>query len=100
MVLHMKEKSLMPDAVLERILISMDWDLLREKLVQDRRIVRQLISRVYAFEGLLFWRLVEAIGIAAETIDEQKPAMLPNWYGAVCGNSTRSQVEPPGMYRK
>lgn len=69
----MKEKSLIPDAVLERILISMDWDLLREKLVQDRRIVRQLISRVYAFEGLLFWRLVEAIGIAAETIDEQKP---------------------------
>ncbi|NLP23502.1 MAG: hypothetical protein GX382_03115 [Syntrophomonadaceae bacterium] len=60
-------------AYFEHILINKDWDLLREKLAQDRRIMGQLLGRVYVNDGLLFWRAIEAIGIAAETIEAQKP---------------------------
>jgi methylated-DNA-[protein]-cysteine S-methyltransferase len=68
----MKEKS-PASSELQQILIDRDWDSLREKVIQDRDVVRQLSRRIYVNEGLLFWRAIEAIGTAAEAIDSQQP---------------------------
>jgi AraC family transcriptional regulator of adaptative response/methylated-DNA-[protein]-cysteine methyltransferase len=70
--LNVKEKNLAQNE-LQQLLINQDWDLLREKVAQNRDIVRQLTRRTYVNDGLLFWRAVEAIGIAAETIETQQP---------------------------
>jgi methylated-DNA-[protein]-cysteine S-methyltransferase len=68
----MKEKNPAQNE-LQQILIDAAWDLLREKVTQNREIIRQLSRRIYVNDGLLFWRAVEAIGIAAETIESQQP---------------------------
>lgn len=69
----MQDKNNLEPPELHHILNNADWDLLREKAIQDREIVRYLLRRVYVNDGLLFWRAVEAIGIAAAAIDAQKP---------------------------
>lgn len=72
-MLPVKDKSVLSKPELNDILLHADWDLLREKVMQDREIVRYLMRRAYVKDGLLFWRAVEAIGIAAEAIDAQIP---------------------------
>lgn len=69
----MKDKSMLPSSELHHILVNADWDLLRQKVIQDREVIRYLLRRAYVNDGLLFWRAVEAIGIAAEAIDTQTP---------------------------
>lgn len=69
----------MMQAELQRILLEKDWKMLREKAAEDREIVRQLMSRIYVKEGLLFWRAVEGLGIAAQTIEKIQPG-----YAAEC----------------
>lgn len=68
----MKEKNLMQNE-LQQILMNNDWVSLRKQVIQNRDVVRQLLRRTYVNDGLLFWRAVEAIGIAAETIESQQP---------------------------
>lgn len=63
----------MMQAELQRILLEKDWKMLREKAAEDREIVRQLMSRIYVKEGLLFWRAIEGLGIAAQTIEHIQP---------------------------
>ncbi|HOQ10152.1 MAG TPA: hypothetical protein PLG09_08525 [Syntrophomonadaceae bacterium] len=69
----MKDKSQLPNCELIQILKDANWNLLREKVMQDREIVRYLMRRAYVKDGLLFWRAVEGIGVAAEAIDAHKP---------------------------
>lgn len=63
----------MVQSELQRILLEKDWKRLREKAAEDRGIVRQLMSRIYVKEGLLFWRAIEGLGIAAQTIERIQP---------------------------
>ncbi|HVJ48041.1 DVU0298 family protein [Desulfitobacterium sp.] len=58
---------------LQRILLEKDWQLLREKAVEDRGIVQRLMSRIFVKDGLQFWRAIEGLGIAAQTIEEHEP---------------------------
>ncbi|HQA07385.1 MAG TPA: hypothetical protein PLM20_06385 [Syntrophomonadaceae bacterium] len=69
----MKDKSALLTPEIDDVLLHADWDLLREKVMQDREIVRYLMRRAYVKDGLLFWRAVEGIGVAAETIDAHRP---------------------------
>lgn len=57
---------------LQRLLLEKDWKRLREKVVEDQGIVRQLMSRIYVNDGLLFWRAVDALGIAVQMIEAGK----------------------------
>lgn len=63
----------MMQSELQRILLEKDWKNLREKAAEDRGIVRQLMSRIYVKDGLLFWRAIEGLGIAAQTIERIQP---------------------------
>ncbi|MDA8226654.1 MAG: methylated-DNA--[protein]-cysteine S-methyltransferase [Desulfitobacterium hafniense] len=57
---------------LVQILEKRDWDSLRQIVRTNRGIIRDLTKRVYIKDGILFWRAVEAIGVAASELDKLK----------------------------
>lgn len=63
----------MNKSVLQQILLESDWKSLREKVVNDSGIIRQLQSRVFIKDGLQFWRAIEGLGIAVKELEEHKP---------------------------
>ncbi|MEA4901765.1 DVU0298 family protein [Desulfitobacterium sp.] len=63
----------MNKSVLQQILLESDWKSLREKVVNDSGIIRQLQSRVFVKDGLQFWRAIEGLGIAVKVLEDHKP---------------------------
>ncbi|HZK53761.1 MAG TPA: methylated-DNA--[protein]-cysteine S-methyltransferase [Desulfosporosinus sp.] len=61
----------------ERILEKRDWKQLNIWAKENKNVYRQLMSRIYVKDGLVFWRAVEALGVFAHTIeqDDQKYAL-------------------------
>ena len=61
----------------ERILENRDWKQLNIWAKENKNVYRQLMSRIYVNDGLIFWRAVEALGVLAHTIelDDQKYAL-------------------------
>jgi methylated-DNA-[protein]-cysteine S-methyltransferase len=63
----------MDRSALQQILIERDWELLRDKAVEDRGVARQLLNRVYVKDGLQFWRAIQGLGIVARTLEDHQP---------------------------
>ena len=61
----------MPKKDIEQTLANRDWEQLIIWARADRNIVRQLVSRIYVQDGLLFWRAVEALGVVAHVLEQE-----------------------------
>lgn len=96
----MKDKSQLPNCELIQILKDANWNLLREKVMQDREIVRYLMRRAYVKDGLLFWRAVEGIGVAAEAIDAHKPGYAAEMVRRYLWLVNDESGGRPGTHRK
>ncbi|AGA68571.1 O-6-methylguanine DNA methyltransferase [Desulfitobacterium dichloroeliminans LMG P-21439] len=55
---------------LESILLKRDWSGGRE-ILREKDSIRGLMSRIYVKDGLMFWRAIEALGVAAALVEEQ-----------------------------
>lgn len=58
---------------LNQILENRDWLALEEQACKNKAIIRNLMSRIYIKDGLIFWRAVEALGEAASKIEKKEP---------------------------
>lgn len=57
----------------ERTLENRDWKQLNIWAKENKNVYRQLMSRIYVKDGLVFWRAVEALGILAHKIEQDDP---------------------------
>ena len=54
---------------IEGVLENRDWKQLNAWTNENKSLIRHLMSRIYVNDGIMFWRAVEALGIAAHNID-------------------------------
>lgn len=57
---------------LETILRNRDWRGLKELILVNKKITGSLMKRIYIKDGLMFWKAVEALGVAAMLEEERK----------------------------
>ncbi|KGK91884.1 6-O-methylguanine DNA methyltransferase [Desulfosporosinus sp. HMP52] len=58
----------------EQVLENRDWDTLKLWASEHRNVYRQLMTRIYVKDGLIFWRAVEGLGFLVREIEKIKPA--------------------------
>lgn len=58
----------------EQVLENRDWEQLKIWAKEHRNVYRQLMTRIYVKDGLIFWRAVEALGFLVHEIEKEKPA--------------------------
>lgn len=59
--------------MMEKILRERNWqDLEKLVLVSSKKAIRTLVNRIYIKDGLVFWRAVEALGVASALDEKQK----------------------------
>lgn len=58
----------------EQVLENRDWDKLTIWAKEHRNVYRQLMTRIYVKDGLIFWRAVEGLGFLVREIEKIKPA--------------------------
>lgn len=57
----------------EQVLEKRDWNQLIIWAKEHRNVYRQLMSRIYVKDGLIFWRAVEALGVFVHEIEKEEP---------------------------
>lgn len=57
----------------EQVLEKRDWNQLSIWAKEHRNVYRQLMTRIYVKDGLIFWRAVEALGFLVREIEKEKP---------------------------
>ncbi|WP_407313391.1 DVU0298 family protein [Desulfosporosinus sp. SB140] len=56
----------------ERTLENRDWEQLTIWAKEDRNVIRQLVSRIYVKDGMIFWRAVEALGVVTHALEQEE----------------------------
>ena len=57
---------------IERILENRDWKQLYDWAEENKSLYRQLMSRIYVKDGIVFWRAVEALGVVAHYFEQKE----------------------------
>lgn len=62
----------------EGVLENRDWNQLKIWAKEHKNIYRQLLTRIYVKDGLIFWRAVEGLGFLAQEIEKEQPGFAVN----------------------
>lgn len=62
----------------ERVLENRDWNQLKIWAKEHKNVYRQLLTRIYVKDGLIFWRAVEGLGFLAREIEKEQPGFAVN----------------------